>query len=333
MASIKDVAKLAGVSVMTASRAINGRDSVSPEATAKVATAAKALEYRPNLTARSLRSRRSLLLGLLVPDIENPVFASFAKHVEEEAQRRGYNVMLGNTWEDAGREARYLELMLARQMDGIIVSPVSGENARLAAECRLPVVVVDRVRGGGADAPSVTVDNLAVGGIAARHLLELGHRHFACIPGPLRIEVFARRLEGFREELARRGMGLDMVLGVEATGKPGFGARAGGELLRLCRARPLALFCANDVTALGAMRAAQRLGLSVPGDVSIVGVDGIPAGELALPRLTTVRQPLPEMAAAAVSLLVDMLEKGRETAESVVLRPELAIRESTSRRR
>lgn len=331
MTSIKDVAKLAGVSVMTASRVINYQGAVSPKARARVLQAIKELDYRPNLTARSLRAKRSQLFGLLLPDIENPVFASLAKHVEEAAQQFGYNVMLGNTWEDPEREARHLELMMARQMDGIIISPVSADNDELIGQCIAPVVVLDRSLKHNGPPPAVTVDNSEVGRIAARHLISLGHRHFACIPGPLHIDVFAQRLEGFRDELSRSGQRLEAVISAGNIGKVGYGAKFGAELLRICTSRPLAVFCANDLTALGAMQTAQRQGLSVPGDISIVGVDDIPACELTMPSLTTVRQPFPEIAAAGVKLLVDMIKDKNYKPEDVILKPQLVARESTAR--
>ncbi len=337
MASIKDVAKMAGVSVMTASRVLNNNGSVSADARRQVREAVERLGYRPNLTARSLRSRRTRLFGLLLPDIENPIFAALAKHVEEAAGRRGYNVMLGNTWEDPAREAEYFDIMLARQMDGIIVAPVSEENSGRFRACDAPLVVLDRFLESAPELASVTVDNREVGRLAARHLLELGHRHFACIAGRRAIPLFAERYAGFAEEIAAAGKPAPNVREVEVTGKIGVGAEAAAELFapagrsRRAPRLPLGLFCANDMNALGAMQAANRLGLSLPDDVSIVGVDGIPAGELATPSLTTVRQPVPDMAAAGVGLLLEMLEGGAGGSRLVTMPPELVVRDSTKR--
>lgn len=329
MASIKDVAKLAGVSIMTASRVINLSGAVSAPTRARVQKAIKDLGYRPNLTARSLRAKRSHLLGLIVPDIENPVFAHLAKHVDEEAQRHGYNVMLGNSWEDPAHEAKALEIMLARQIDAVVLSPVSAENDRLIADFPIPLVVLDRSFR-HQPPPTVTADNRAGGRLAARHLLDLGHRHFACVAGPLHIDVFADRLEGFRQELQQAGRDLGTVLTVESTVSTKPGAAAGRELFAASAARPLAVFCANDLTALGVIQAAYKAGLSVPGDVSVVGVDGIPMGKISLPPLTTVRLPFREMASAGVKLLVEMLRDRSQEGRSQVLEPELVERESTA---
>lgn len=329
MASIKDVAKLAGVSVMTASRVMNNVGSVSAQAKAQVLRAAKELEYRPNLTARSLRVHRSHLLGLLLPDIENPVFAALAKHVEEAANRYGYSVMLGNTWEDAAREAKYLEIMMSRQMDGLLVSPVSIGNNESIRQFSSPVVMLDRSFNHVCPPPSVTVDNYEVGRLAARHLVSLGHKNFACIPGPLHIDVFAERLEGYREELARSGKVLEAVISAGNIEKMGYGADFFTELLRIFPARPMALFCANDLTALGAMQAARRHDISIPGELSVVGVDDIPAGSLTAPTLTTVRQPVREIADAGVGMLVEMIRSRDFSPENIALKPSLVIRDST----
>ncbi|MDR0362969.1 MAG: LacI family transcriptional regulator [Planctomycetota bacterium] len=329
MPSIKDVARLAGVSVMTASRVINVSGAVAPHTKSKVMRAVNELGYRPNLTARSLRMRRSELFGLLLPDIENPVFASLAKYVEEAAHGYGYSVMLGNTWEDPEREAKHFELMMARRMDGIIMSPVSSANEDLIRNSVAPVVLLDRSLD-HSPSPSVRVDGREVGRLAARHLASLGHEHFGCISGPLHIDLFAERVEGFREELSRAGMRVDCMVSADAISRIESGEKFGGELLRKCRVRPLAVFCANDITAFGAMLAAKRRGLAVPEDVAFVGVDDISFCEMALPTLTTVRQPFREIAATAVRLLIEMLKNRDCKPENMMLKPELVVRESTA---
>lgn len=389
MASIKDVAKLAGVSVMTASRVMNGNGSVTPEFRERVRDAAARLDYRPNLTARSLRSSRTRLLGLLVPDIENPTFAALAKYVEEEAEKRGYNVVLGNTWENASREAEYYEIMLARRTDGILVAPVSGENGALFRACPAPVVTLDRsfttpaapallidsragvhagtpenaparnpVSGLAAgpandpindtanvpvktapfpmtdEPPSVTVDNRAVGRLAAEHLLALGHRHFVCLTGPLRVSVFAERLLGFQETLEAASYSVESVHILEATGQIRQALALGESMFASppasLKSGPLAVFCATDVMALGVMKAAAGAGFAVPHDISVVGVDDIPAGLLVSPALTTVRQPIREMAVTGTAMLVGMLEEDGAPRGRRLLHPELVPRESTA---
>lgn len=329
MASIKDVAKLAGVSAMTVSRVINAKDTVSRKNKSRVLRAIDALGYLPSRTARTLRSRRSHIIGLLLPNIENPVFVALAKHVEEEANRSGYNIMIANTWESASREANCLELMLSLLIDGIIISPVSSENDELINRCKTPVVVLDRSLKNNNRAPIVAVDNLMIGRLAARHLLALGHRHFACLTGPSHIDVFSDRLEGFRDELGRSGHGLDLISSIAQIASVEQASAAAKALLQECAPRPLAVFCVSDLAAIGVIKEAKRMGIAVPGDLSVVGVDGIQAGDWITPSLTTIRQPFAAVASAGVELLVRMIGDAEYAPESINLRPEIVARDSS----
>lgn len=334
MPSIKDVAKLAGVSPMTASRVINQSGHVSTDMRLRVMRAVKELGYRPNFNARSLRVQKSNLFGLLLPDIENPLFSSLAKHVELAANNHGYNVMVGTTWEDRHREEEYLGIMISRQIEGIIISPATGENAGSLANCPVPLVVLDRTYQDARQFPSLTVDNLEIGRLAARHLLSLGHRNFACIAGPQNIEIFVERAEGFRRELAEAGFPLKAVVtarDMNELSKIEFGSRYLYEILDHCRAMPIGLFSANDLSAIGAMQAALALKIAVPGQISIVGVDDIPACRLTTPTLTSIAQPMARIAEEGVKLLSEMINNPDLKPESVVLQPELVVRASTGR--
>lgn len=329
MTSLKDVAKLAGVSVMTASRVINAKESVTRENRDRVIMAIDALGYRPNLTARSLRAQRSYTLGFLLPNIENPMFAALAKYVEEEANRLGYNLMVANTWENPVREASSLELMYSRLIDGIIISPVSAENDELINKYKLPTVVLDRSLKNNGKVPVVTTDNQMVGRLAARHLLSLGHRHFACLTGPLHINVFSDRMEGYRDELSQHGCSLDMIIRIPHAASVEQASSATGNLLRECKLHPLALFCVSDLAAIGAINQAKRMGLNVPYDLSVVGVDDIPGGEWITPPLTTIKQPFAMIASAGVKLLVRMLEEKGFVPDNINLLPEIVVRQSS----
>lgn len=334
MPSIKDVAKLAGVSPMTASRAINQSGQVSMKMKLRVMRAVKQLGYRPNFNARSLRVQKSNLFGLLLPDIENPLFSSLAKHVEVAASSHGYNVMVGSTWEDRHREEEYLGIMISRQIDGMIVSPSSEENVDAFQNCPIPLVLLDRTFPETSQFPSLTVDNLEIGRLAARHLLSLGHRHFACISGPQTIEIFTHRSRGFREELAAAGHEVEAWVtakDMNELGKIEFGSRYLYEILERCSSMPIGLFCANDLSALGAMQAAHKLRIAIPGQVSIVGVDDIPACRLTTPTLTSISQPMSKIAEEGVKLLINMINDREYKPENVVLPPELEVRESTGR--
>lgn len=334
MASIKDVAKLAGVSPMTASRVINQSGQVSTQMKLRVIRAVKELGYRPNFNARSLRVQKSNLLGLLLPDIENPLFSSLAKHVEVAAYKRGYNVMVGTTWENRRREEDYLGIMISRQIEGMILSPASEENADTFRDCPVPLVLLDRKFPNSRQFPALTVDNLEIGRLAARHLLSLGHRHFACVSGPQTIEIFVQRTLGFREELAAAGFAVEATVTANDMGELGdieFGPDRLYSILGQCAATPIGLFCANDLSALGIMQAANKLRISIPDRISIVGVDDIPACKLTTPRLTSISQPMARIAEAGITLLIDMINDPESKPESLVLRPELIVRESSGR--
>lgn len=334
MPSIKDVAKLAGVSPMTASRVINQSGQVSMQMKLRVLRAVKQLGYRPNFNARSLRVQKSNLFGLLLPDIENPLFSSLAKHVEVAASGHGYNVMVGTTWENRRREEEYLEIMYSRQIEGMIISPSSEENADAIRNCPVPLVLLDRTFPDSPNTPSLTVDNLEIGRLAARHLLSLGHRHFACISGPVSIEIFVERTRGFQEELAAAGYRIEAEVTAKDMNELGtfeFGARYLYDILERCSSMPIGLYCANDLSALGAMQAAHKLSIAVPGQISIVGVDDIPATRLTTPTLTSIAQPMARVAEEGIKLLVAMVNDREYVPESVVLQPELVVRESTGR--
>ena len=335
MPSIKDVARLAGVSPMTASRVINESGQVSMKMKLRVMRAVKQLGYRPNFNARSLRVQKSSLFGLILPDLENPLFAALAKHVEVAANNHGYNVMVGTTWEDGRREQEYLELMISRQIEGMIVSPSSEENVDAFLNCPIPLALLDRKFPGAPRLPSLTVDNLEIGRLAARHLLSLGHRHFACIAGPQSIELFTERARGFRMELAEAGHAVEACIiakDMNELNKIELGSRHLGEIMVRCPECPIGLFCANDLSALGAMQAAHRLGLAIPGQLSIIGVDDIPACRLTTPTLTSIAQPMARIAGEGVKLLIDMIRDRDCRPGNVVLQPELIVRESTLER-
>lgn len=335
MPSIKDVAKLAGVSPMTASRVINDSGQVSTQMKLRVMRAVKQLGYRPNFNARSLRVRKSRLLGLILPDIENPLFSSIAKYVEVAANKNGYNVMIGTTWEDRHKEKEHIEIMISRQIEGIIISLSSAENADVFLRSPVPLALLDRKFPDMSELPSLTVDNFEIGRLAARHLLSLGHRHFACIAGPQSIELFTERMQGYCREIQEAGHRIEacvMTKDMNELSKIELGSRHLFEIMEHCTKMPIGLFCANDLAALGTMQAAHKLKLSVPGQISIVGVDDIPACKLTAPTLTSIAQPVPAIADAGVKLLIDMIHNRDCRPGNVVLQPELIVRESTARR-
>ncbi|MBC7217708.1 MAG: LacI family DNA-binding transcriptional regulator [Candidatus Caldatribacterium sp.] len=329
MASIRDVAKLAGVSISTVSRVINRRGKTSKETEERVWKAVEALQYRPNLLARSLRNQKTKLLGLLVPDIDSPFFARLAKYVEEAAYQKGYNLILCNVGEDPKKERNYLEVLIQRQVEGIIFPRVSDESLlfRIPHLSKIPYVVLDRTLE-GEEAPTVKLDNVAAGVLAATHLLELGHRQFACIAGPQKISVSRERLGGFLGKLAQAGIPPENVCVVEGDFKIEGGRRAMEKILDLL-SPPFALFCMNDMMAFGAIQVARERGWRVPEDVSVVGLDNNPLCEVFSPPLTTVAQPFDRIAKLGISLLCKLIEGKKVRKRFVTVSPYLVVRRST----
>jgi LacI family transcriptional regulator len=307
MASIGDVARRAGVSLGTASRAINGNPAVSPQLRDRVLAAAAELDYRPNALARALRSSRTHSLGLIVPDVTNPFFGELAKHVEQVAAGMGYTVMLANSNDDPRAEAEYIKVLVGRQVDGLLIVP-SEQTRLLPREAKVPLVVVDRpIRG----YPLVASDHRAGAVAAVQHLVSLGHRRIGCIAGPRHLSVARERYEGYRSVAAPiyREHGFDFAADtIVARFDYDCGYDAAVKLLARPH-RPTAIFASSDQQAIGAMRAAADMDLKVPDDVSIIGFDAITLAKLVTPRLTTVAQPIAAIADIAVRAVLRMRQE------------------------
>lgn len=328
MPSIKDVARLAGVSIATVSRAVNGLDVVSEATRGKIDAAIRKIGYNPNLMARSLKNGSARLLGLLVPDIENPYYATLAKHIEVEARIAGYNLVLCNTGGRKKLEAHYVDLLAGKFIDGILLcrSSIRAANAPGDRLDSVPAVILEK-----SDVldrrPTVMVDNFAVGRLVAEHFLDNGHRNFVCVVEDRGLFPFARRLEGFGSVLSASGVRFTNMV-IEAGGALGE-ENAKGLMRRLkssAKSRPTAVYCTNDQLAFGVMQAILKSGLKIPGDVSVAGTDNVPQSSYTFPPLTTVKQPFGDIAASAIRML---LGKGRERGGEVVVAPELVARQST----
>jgi len=330
--SIKEVARLAGVSITTVSRVINNKEPVKKETAEKVWEAVHLLNYQPNLLARSLRNQQSKLLGLLVPDIENPIFARLAKHLEEAASKKGYSLIFCNTNDDPEKERNYLEILVQRQVEGIVFSRVSDERLffKTPQLSRIPYIVLDRTLE-IEEAPTIKLDNYAAGVLAASHLLNLGHKKFACLAGPLKIKICRERFYGFLDTLEKSGIGLREEFIEEGDFKIEEGKKAMNRILNSSPLeQPTAVFSMNDLMAIGAIQAIKGRGLSVPGDVSVIGLDNIPLCDVVSPPLTTIAQPFDEMAKEGISLLLKLIEGKKIRKTTIVLQPELVIRNSTA---
>jgi DNA-binding LacI/PurR family transcriptional regulator len=331
MATMNDVARVAEVSIATVSHVVNGTRFVSPERVERVHAAMRELDYTPDATARSLRVGRTDTIGLVIPDNTNPFFAELARWIEDAGFDAGYTTILANSNERPYRERRYIATLLSKRVDGLIITPTaqSEDEALIASlrRARIPIVLMDReVALPMADV--VLYDDAAGSGDVARHLLELGHTRFACVAEPPGVP--AERLEGFRRALREAGVTVDDDAVVSGDFHFAGGREATARLL--ATGKPFtALFAANDLMAAGAIRELTGQGLSVPRDVSVVGFDDAPIAEMISPPLTTVRQPLRDMADIAVSLLLGRVAAAaRRKPARRVLRTSLVVRDSTA---
>jgi len=305
MATMRDVARLARVSITTVSHVINGTRFVSPDLRARVLEAMGLLRYRPNMLARSLRLKQSRIIGLLVPDNMNPFFAQLSRVVEDSGFAAGYSVILCNSDGKLEKEQAYIELLAAKQVDGIILIATGGDDQIIELLCQtgVPFIMADR-RPGTAKVDMVLVDNFGGGYRATRHLLGLGHRRVACIAGPHEAAPSADRVGGYRAALQEVGIEPDEALVVRGDFLRHGGAEAMCQLLELAEP-PTAVFACNDLMAIGALSTLSERGLRVPADVSLVGFDDIPDARLTSPPLTTVAQPIEEIGRRATEMLLE----------------------------
>jgi LacI family transcriptional regulator len=326
-----DVARLANVSTATVSYVVNdGPRPVAPATRERVLAAIAQLGYRPNAVARSLVRQRTHALGLIVPDNANPFFAEFARCVEDRAFAQGYTVALCNTNLDLRREAAYLDLLLDKRVDGVIVTSSTLTRAQLGlfVERRVPLVIVDPQEPDlGFD--TVRVDDTAGSRRATSHLIEHGYSSIACLAGPRGSPGAMRRLAGFEEAMLEAGRTVreDFVLFGPFSAESGYERAL--ELLGR-RDRPRSIFAEADLLAIGAMRAAWELGLRVPEDLAIVGFDDIVFANLTTPPLTTVAQPLDVIADHAVALLLERLKRERDLSppRDRLIKAEMVVRAS-----
>lgn len=326
MATIKDVAKEAGVSVATVSRTLNRSDRVSSEVRDRVVAAVESLGYRPNAIARSLKSRNTRTLGLVIPNVTNPFFTQMARVVEDAARERGYSLIFGNTDEDPEKEAEYLEVLLEKQVDGLIVSPARSASPQLEALVRdgVSVVFLDRYLQ-GIEAPVVRSDGRRAVDELVEYMVGLGHEKLAIISGSSETVPGRERLDAFLAGARERNVPVD-----EEYIKFGdFRRESGFETMRELldtKEPPTAVFAANNLMALGALQAIKQAGVRVPEDVSFASFDDVSWFELVEPPITAIAQPVPELGAAAARMLPSLVEGGE--AESVILDAELVVRGS-----
>ncbi|MCL6431792.1 MAG: LacI family transcriptional regulator [Anaerolineae bacterium] len=329
MATIREVARKAGVAAITVSRVINRTGYVSEETRQRVEEAIAELDYVPNVLARGLRSSRTHTLGLLVTDITNGFWTTVARGAEDAAVGNGYSVFLCNTDESATKQEQYLRALLSHRVEGAIIAPASSDRSALTAleRARLPFVIVDR-RVPGVNADLVLGDSLGGARELVEHLLARGHRRIAHLGGPVGVSTADDRERGYREALMAAGIGVEPGLVQRGDYKLESGRRLMRQLLG-CSPLPTAVFAANNVLAVGALAALRERGLRVPEDMALVCFDDLPQASLIDPFLTVAAQPAYELGATAVRLLLERLAHPGRPPETVVLPVQLLIRRSS----
>jgi LacI family transcriptional regulator len=341
--SIREVAQHAGVSLGTVSNVLNRPENVAASTREKVLASIRELGFVRNESARTLRSGRSRTVGLVVLDVANPFFTDVARGAEDVAEENAMVVTLCNSSEDSQREARHLDHLERQRVQGVLITPVDGNNPRLdrLIERGIPVVLVDRGAGARNRCSAAVNDELG-GRLAVSHLLEQGNRHIAFVGGPVVIQQVADRYAGAQAAVtafveSQNGNAeppvLDLVETEGLTLKTG--GVAGGRIAAMpVGERPTAVFCANDLVALGLLQEVVRQGLRVPQDLAILGYDDIDYAAAAVVPLSSIRQPRDQLGRAAAEMLFDEINGGdSHRHRQIVFEPELVVRESSTARR
>jgi LacI family transcriptional regulator len=328
--TIKDVAQLSGVSVMTVSRVINGGSRVSPDTRRRVEEAISELGYVPNRLARGLSRQRTGTLAVVVPDVANPFFTAIVRAAEEVARRADYHVILGDTRADLTLEREIVEDLIAHRVEGTLIAPVSDRSIphlRRLEQFGVPFVLIDR-RVPGTHADVVLGDSVGGARRLVEHLLSLGHRRIGFIVESDEVSTARERRAGYEAALVAAGIEVDAELVVRASADSAGGAVGMEELLMLAP-RPTAVFTVNNLVALGAIEAVRAAGLEVPADVALVCFDDIEYASRLYPFLTAMEQPAQTFGTLSTQLLLDRIE-GREAARprEVVLPGEFIVRKS-----
>jgi LacI family transcriptional regulator len=331
-ATLRDVAAAARVHPATASRALNPgtRLLVSEETARRVTEAAERLGYRPNPVARSLRTRRSHTMGVLIPDLNNPLFPPIVRGLEDRLAEHGYVALIGNTDGDAARERMVFDQMRARHVDGFVLATATLHSDILdeAAEADLPVVLMNRTAE-GYPFSSVSVDNEQGVRAAVTHLISLGHTRIGHIAGPQDISTGLSRLRGFRDSMRSHNLPVDDSQVVYATALSlAEGLRCGRELLE-GNGELTAIVAGNDMLAVGCYGAFDELGVRCPQDVSIIGFNDMPFIDRLRPPLSTVRFPHYQLGTEAANLLLERIGTDGGPVKILYLAPELVVRGST----
>lgn len=318
------------MSTATVSRALNGTGQIAPATRAAIESAVEQLGYRANTIARSLVTKSTQTIALLLPDISNPFYAALVGGIQQHALSQGYTMLLCTTEGEAEREEQYLSLLRAKQVDGALVDGLRLPPDRIArfVEDGFPIVCLDRDVDSNS-IPLVQVDNRLGGRLATEHLLGLGHTRIGHVTGSHVLGISEERLAGYREALVNAGVEADARLVAEGRFTED-GGYDGARTLLAASPDVTAIFAANDLSALGVLNALAESGRRVPDDVSVVGFDDLRLSAFTSPPLTTIRQPATEIAQRATELLLDLTRGKRVDELRHLLEPALIVRSSTS---
>jgi DNA-binding LacI/PurR family transcriptional regulator len=330
--TVKEVAVRAGVSTATVSRVLSGVGGVADDLQRRVYDAAKALNYRPNRAARNLRAGSNHIIGVLIPDIENPFFTSVVCGIEEILQAGGFSLLLANFNESPEREQIHLASLRAEGIAGLIFAASrepAGDYRRLA-EAGTPMVAVSRVPE-GLSIDTVTVDNAGGARIAVSHLLSLGHRRIALINGPLSLNTARERQAGYEQAFHDAGLPVpsDLIRFGDFRQAGGYHAM---QTLLAEGERPTAVFTASNLMTLGALEAIHERGLEIPSDIAVIGFDDMSWATSLRPPLTTVAQPATEVGRTAARLLLDRFQNARRPRRQAILQTQFLVRSSCGAR-
>lgn len=334
MPTLREIADRAGVSVGTVSNVINGTAAVSAVRRERVLAAIRELDYQPNHVARSLKLKKTRMLGMVISDITNPFFPQLVRGAEDAALKNSYLLITFNTDDNVEREKRVLSVLRQRRVDGVllVVAPNAGDDGHIRSilDSGMPIVCLDRLPA-GIEVDSVSVDNVAGARDCVRHLISMGHRRIAILTGPRAVQTAAERLQGYQEALIQAGIAVDPGLVLEGDFRSESGYRLGRALLAGSD-RPTAVFVCNNMMALGLLRALAELGLNCPRDVAVASFDDFPLAEAFQPRMTAVAQPAYCIGYRGAELLIARIE-GRPVEprpSRIRLATQLLVRESST---
>ena len=328
MATIKDVAALAGISYTTVSHVLNKTRPVSEPVRLKVEEAIARLDYVPSAVARSLKAKSTATIGLLVANSLNPYFAELARGIEDYCERNNYCVILCNCDDDPDKQRSYLRVLLEKRVDGLVVASAGGDAGLASglAGVRTPMVIVDRSLE-GIDADLVRIDHEQGAYLATRHLLDLGHRAIACIGGPAITSVAHMRKAGYLRALSEAGLIPNDDWMIESDFSCTGGYEAAGRLLS--GDRPSAIFACNDMMGIGVLRAAAERHIRVPEQLSVIGFDDVQMSRYVYPALTTVGQSILQLGETAAQVLLRRIATPQQAVEQLIVAPSIVLREST----